>query len=141
MKYMLDTNTCIFIMSRKPGALAAFQQNGADGVAVSAITLAELEYGISKSSRREENRNTLEAFLALVIILPFDGTAAAEYGELRVNLQRKGTPIGMMDMLIAAHALAADLILVTNNTREFERIEPLKLEDWLNQNATPPPCQ
>ena len=131
MRYMLDTNICVFIMNLKAQALNAFQQNSEHGVAVSAITLAELEYGISKSARRAENHNTLEAFLALVSVLPFDGTAAAEYGELRVDLQHKGAPIGSMDMLIAAHALSKGLILVTNNTREFKRVKGLKTEDWI----------
>jgi len=131
MRYMLDTNICIFILGRRPSVLRAFQKNSADGIAVSTITLAELEYGVSKSARRDENYARLETFLALVSVLPFDGTAAAEYGDLRVDLQRKGPPIGTMDLLIAAHARSEALTLVTNNTREFKRVAGLALEDWL----------
>ena len=130
MKYMLDTNTCIFMMKDYPSVLSAFSANKKRGIVISAITLAELEFGVSNSTAVDKNRTKLIAFLTLVDVLPFDSNSTAEYGRTRAALQKKGTPIGQLDMLIAAHAKAARLILVTNNTREFERVDGLILEDW-----------
>lgn len=130
MKYMLDTNTCIFMMKDYPSVLSAFSANKNSGIVISAITLAELEFGVSNSTAVDKNRTKLIAFLTLVDVLPFDSNSTAEYGRTRAALQKKGTPIGQLDMLIAAHAKAAGLMLVTNNTREFERVDGLILEDW-----------
>ena len=130
MKYMLDTNICIFIMKHVPNVLSAFFQKKNDGVAISAITQAELEFGLYNSNMQENNKNKLISFLSLVEILPFDGTAATSYGMIRTELKRNGTPIGNMDMLIAAHAKSLNMTLVTNNTREFERVKGLIIEDW-----------
>ncbi len=132
MKYILDTNICIYIIAKKPGNnLDNLRAKMDDGYAISAITLAELEYGVAYSEKREKNADALAQFLAFISILPFDEAAAVEYGLIHADLRRKGTPIGPMDELIAAHARAENLILVTNNTREFERVPNLKLENWV----------
>ena len=102
-----------------------------DGICISAITLAELAHGVEKSAASDKNRAALLRFLSILTVLPFDDLAAAEYGAVCADLQRKGTPIGTMDMLIAAHAKTEGLILVTNNTREFERVQGLTLENWV----------
>jgi tRNA(fMet)-specific endonuclease VapC len=132
MKYMLDTNICVYFIKRKPQSIfETLNKTMQEGVAISSITVAELEYGVAKSEYYEKNKNALAQFLTLPVILPFDVAAAAEYGNIRVELQRRGTPIGPLDTLIAAHAKASDLILVTNNTREFERVEGLQIENWV----------
>jgi len=129
---MIDTNTCIFLMSQMQDVWEHFKLKRHSGVVISSITLAELEYGVSKSSMRykSENRSRLSAFLNLIDVTPFEENATSTYGELRFNLQIKGNLIGTMDMLIAAHAKSNGLILVTDNTNEFERVEGLILENW-----------
>ena len=132
MRYMLDTNICIYAIKNKPEkVLNTLKEKMNDGICISAITLAELTHGVEKSAARDKNRAALLRFLTILTVLPFDDLAAAEYGSVCANLQRKGTPIGTMDMLIAAHAKTKGLILVTNNTREFERVEGLTLENWV----------
>lgn len=130
MKYMLDTNMCIYAQKNIPQVIEKIKNNFQYGVAISSITLAELEFGVQASANIEKNTIALYKFLSIVEILDFDSSSAAEYGKIRADLKRKGTPIGNMDMLIAAHAKSEDLIVVTHNTREFERIEGLQLEDW-----------
>ena len=130
MKYMLDTNICIYVQKQNPAVLARFQEHAGEGLAISVITLAELEHGAAKSTRPEKSRVALIKFLSLVTVLPFDRTAAYEYGQIRAELERKGKPIGPLDMQIAAHAKAENLIIVTNNVREFERVEGLMIENW-----------
>ncbi|MCM1327915.1 MAG: type II toxin-antitoxin system VapC family toxin [Ruminococcus sp.] len=130
MKYMLDTNMCIYAQKRVPSVIGKIRENYRDGIAVSSVTLAELEYGVQASANPERNTVALLKFLAVAEVLPFDGKAAAEYGKIRADLRKKGTPIGELDMLIAAHARAEKLIIVTHNTREFKRVEGLSLEDW-----------
>lgn len=130
MKYLLDTNMCIYAQKKNPSVLETMRENFQDGLAISSITLAELEYGVQASANPEKNTIALLKFLSIVDILPFESGAAEEYGKICANLRRKGTPIGTMDMLIAAHAKAENLIVVTHNTREFERVADLKLEDW-----------
>lgn len=130
MKYLLDTNMCIYAQKKNPNVLAKMRENFHEGIAVSSITLAELEYGVQASDCPERNTIALLKFLAVVDVLPFGSAAASEYGKIRADLRRKGTPTGNMDMLIAAHAKAEGLIAVTHNTREFERVENLRLEDW-----------
>ena len=132
MKYMLDTNICIYAIKNKPEkVLKTLKEKMNDGICISAITLAELAHGVEKSAARDKNRAAFLRFLSILTVLPFDDLAAAEYGAVCADLQRKGTPIGTMDMLIAAHAKTEGLILVTNNTREFERVEGLTLENWV----------
>lgn len=132
MKYMLDTNICIFLIKHKPDAvIRKFMMHDPDDICISVITYAELLHGVEKSQAKEKNRIALTLFLSEIKILPFDDLAAQVYGTVKADLQRKGTPIGPLDTLIAAHARSLDLILVTNNTGEFERVEALKLEDWV----------
>ncbi len=132
MKYMLDTNFCVYLIKKKPeNVLVNLRLNMDDGVAISAITLAELMHGVESSSYPEKNTLALNQFLSIVDILPFDDEAAAEYGKICTMLRRQGTPIGVMDVLIAAHAKAKGLIIVTNHVREFERVEGLRLENWV----------
>ena len=130
MKYMLDTNMCIYAQKNNPNVIAKIKQNFQQGLSISSITLAELEYGVQASANIEKNAVSLLKFLSIVDIIPFDSGAAVEYGKICADLRKKGTPIGTMDMLIAAHARAENLIVVTHNTREFERVEGLQLEDW-----------
>ncbi len=130
MKYMLDTNMCIYAQKNNPNVIAKIKQNFQHGLAISSITLAELEYGVQASANIEKNTVSLMKFLSIADVLPFDSGAAVEYGKICADLRKKGTPIGTMDMLIAAHARAENLIVVTHNTREFERVEGLQLEDW-----------
>lgn len=130
MKYMLDTNMCIYAQKNILQVIEKIKNNFQYGVAISSITLAELEFGVQASANVEKNTIALYKFLSIVEILDFDSSAATEYGKIRADLKRKGTPIGNMDMLIAAHAKSEDLIVVTHNTREFERVEGLQLEDW-----------
>ncbi len=132
MRYLLDTNICIYIIKKHPiKVLNRLRQQSIGEVAVSSITLAELEYGADKSSRPEQNRNALLSFLSPLEILAFDEMAALHYGEIRAYLEKTGRIIGAMDMLIAAHARSISLTLVTNNTKEFSRIPNLNLENWV----------
>ena len=131
MTYMLDTNICIYAMKNKPEkVLKRLKEELNNGVCISSITLAELEYGMKRSSDPVKNEQALLRFIAPLSILPFGSAAASEYGEIRAYLQSKGTPIGPLDMLIAGHARAEDMILVTNNVREFERVPELEFENW-----------
>lgn len=132
MIYMLDTNICIYVMKKKPEkVLQRLKKELNNGVCISSITLAELEYGMKHSSNPAKNEQALLRFLAPVSILPFGSSAASEYGEIRTYLQNRGTPIGPLDMLIAGHARAEKMILVTNNVREFERVPELEIENWV----------
>lgn len=134
MTYMLDTNICIYVMKNRPErVLEQFRKELDRGICISSITLAELEYGMKHSSNPVKNEQSLLKFLLPLSILPFGQAAASAYGEIRAYLQRKGTPIGPLDMLIAAHARAENMILVTNNVREFERVPGLELENWAEQ--------
>lgn len=130
MKYMLDTNMCVYAQKRNPYVLQKIKENWENGIAISSITLAELEYGVKYSANPEKNAVALMKFLSVIEILPFDSNAAIEYGDIFADLRKKGTPIGNMDMLISAHARSENLIIVTHNTREFKRVESLQLEDW-----------
>ena len=128
--FLLDTNMCIYLIKGQPAqALARLQSLEIATVGISSITLSELEYGVSKSSRPEQNKLALLEFLAPLEILPYDDDAA-RYGPIRASLERQGTPIGPLDTLIAAHALALGCTLVTNNEREFSRIPSLAVENW-----------
>ena len=132
MIYMLDTNICIYVMKKKPEkVLQRLKKELNNGVCISSITLAELEYGMKHSSNPTKNEQALLRFLAPLSVLPFESSAASEYGEIRDYLQKQGTPIGPLDMLIAGHARAEKMILVTNNVREFERVPGLKIENWV----------
>jgi len=131
MKYLLDTNACIrYINGRSPELRAKLSSMPRRDVAVSTITKAEMFYGSARSQTPQRSREKQIEFLTTLITLPFDDMAAIAYGPLRADLERNGTPIGQYDMLIAAVALANDLILVTHNVGEFGRIIGLKIEDW-----------
>lgn len=131
MKYMLDTNICIFVIKHKPPQVVQrFLAHPAEDVCISSITYAELCHGVEKSQAKARNQMALMFLLSNMAILPFDDCAAKEYGRIRADLERKGTPIGPMDMLIAGHAKAQNLVMVTNNVREFQRVEGLVIEDW-----------
>lgn len=131
MKYMLDTNICIFAIKHKPEAvIKRFMEHDPSDICISSITYAELVHGVEKSQAKEKNRIALTLLLANIQIVPFDSLAAQVYGVVKADLQKQGTPIGPLDTLIASHAKALDLTLVTNNTREFIRVEGLKVEDW-----------
>ena len=130
MRYMLDTNMCIYAQKKNPAVLEKIKENWENGLYISSITLAELEYGVKYSSVPEKNAIALMKFLSIVEVLPFDADAAIEYGDICASLRKKGTPIGNMDMLISAHARSENLTLITHNTREFERVDGLMLDDW-----------
>lgn len=131
MRYMLDTNIVAYAKNNRPEAVMdRLREYDPDELCISVITLAELEYGVFNSSNPDRNQLALTLFLAGIEIVPFDDDAAVEYGRIRADLKRRGTPIGANDLLIAAHAKSRGLVLVTNNTREFERVEGLELEDW-----------
>ncbi len=129
--FMLDNDICIYIIKKKPElVLERLKNSDVSDIGVSSITLSELEYGAAKSSQPDQNRIALIEFLVPLEILSYDDMAAKDYGEIRASLERQGTPIGSMDMLIAAHALSLSCTLVTNNEREFSRIPSLKIENW-----------
>jgi tRNA(fMet)-specific endonuclease VapC len=133
--YLLDTNICIYLLNRKSGyenILSRIDGLAYEQVAISAITLAELSYGIAKSVKKAANRMKLDYFVHQFDCLPFDAGIANAYGEIRTRLVLQGTPIGPLDMLIATHALQLKATIVTNNVREFERVEGLAIENWLN---------
>ena len=128
---LLDTNICIYIINAKPPAvLARFQQYRLGNIGLCSVVAAELAFGVAKSGS-VRNRQALEMFLAPLTILPFDGPAVWAYGDLRAELERRGTLIGSLDTMIAAHALSQQAMLVTNNTREFVKVPGLQLDNWV----------
>jgi tRNA(fMet)-specific endonuclease VapC len=130
--HLIDTSICVAILrGASPHVGPRFRAAMRAGVAVSSITVAELHYGLERSSNPAKEREGVENLLAAVVILPFDGKAAEGYGLLRRYLERRGEIIGQFDLLIASHAVAQNATLVTNNTREFSRVPTLQLEDWL----------
>ncbi len=131
MRYMLDTNICIYLIKKKPiKVLKKLRTFDLTDIVISAITHSELEYGVVKSGRRKENHEALIKFLAPLEIVPYDDKAAVDYGQIRTHLEKKGAVIGAMDMLIGAHARSIPVILVTNNLKEFKRIPGLRVENW-----------
>ena len=132
MDYILDTNICIYIIKRKPQSVfSRLNEIPSKRIFISALTVAELEYGVRKSSRPEKNQIALAEFLEPFTILNFGSKAATEYGNIRYDLEKRGLPIGSLDLLIAAHAKSLNLIIVTNNEREFSRIANLTVENWV----------
>lgn len=130
-RFMLDTDTCSFILKRSNEfVLLRLQSVPIADVCVSVISKAELLYGVAVSPRRHQDGSAVDAFLRHIAILDFPDAAAAHYAEIRAELKKRGDMIGANDLLIAAHARCLDLILVTNNTREFGRIHGLALENW-----------
>jgi len=131
MKFLLDTNMCIYLIKKKPPqVLEKFNDYSVGEIGVSSITVAELQYGVEKSQRLAQNRRALRQFLIPLVIADFDERAAEAYGKTRAALEAQGTPIGALDTLIAAHALCLGLTLVTNNTSEFSRVADLRLANW-----------
>jgi tRNA(fMet)-specific endonuclease VapC len=134
MAYLLDTNICIYIRKEQSVKLKEkFLSIGSSNLYVSSITVAELEFGVAKSLQVEKNTEALNRFLLGLNTVDFDRAAAKQYGIIRALLEKKGTPIGANDMLIASIAKSLDFTLVTNNEREFSRVEGLKIENWLKQ--------
>ena len=135
MKYMLDTNICIYVMKNRPNnVIKKFLSHDPEELCISAVTYAELMHGVEKSMAVERNRIALSLFLSPITIIDFDMRAAEEYGKIRSDLEKRGTPIGPMDTLIAGHAKSRDLILVTNNTKEVDRVAGLSVEDWTQEH-------
>jgi tRNA(fMet)-specific endonuclease VapC len=131
MRFMLDTSICIELLRGAAGRVASrMQRHDIDEIAISSIALAELQYGVARSARPAHHETLLIEFCAPLAILPFDDQAALMYGRVRADLQRAGTQIGPLDTLIAAHAQALDLTLVTDNEREFARVKDLRVEKW-----------
>lgn len=132
MIVMLDTNTCIALIKRKPvHAVNKFSEYQVGDIGISAVTLAELRYGVSKSQHQAKNQAALDEFILPLEFAVFDEQATVAYGALRAALEKQGTPIGPLDTMIAAHALSLGVTLVTNNTREFDRVSKLKVVDWI----------
>jgi tRNA(fMet)-specific endonuclease VapC len=131
MKYLLDTNICIYLIKQKPAhVLDRFRAETVGDIGISVITVAELQYGVSKSQRPQQNQEALDKFLLPLVVVDFDDAAARLAGNIRAFLEKQGTPIGVYDVLIGSHAVALDVTVVTNNIREFERIPGLRLENW-----------
>jgi len=136
MKYLIDTNICIYIINKRPvEVIKKFKQFEPGEIGISTITVSELRHGVAKSAHRNKNEARLEEFLAPLEILTYDQTAAKVYGEIRFQLEKRGQSIGPLDLLIAAHALSLDLVLITNNDKEFKRIKQLKIENWAKQHT------
>jgi tRNA(fMet)-specific endonuclease VapC len=132
MQYLLDTNICIYIIKKRPAEVfEKFKTLQPGSLAISAVTFAELLYGVMKSAHPQKNQTALEKFTTPLEVLDFDASACIEYAHIRAHLEKQGTPIGSLDTLIAAHALSRNLTLVTNNTKEFMRVPSLKLENWV----------
>ena len=132
MRYMLDTNICIYIIKHKPESVyTKLKKIQPEDVCISSITYSELSYGVEKSEQTDRNRLALTLMLSNIDIETFDAVAAEEYGDIRARLEKAGTPIGSLDMLIAAHAKALGYTLVTNNGKEFSRVEGLRVENWV----------
>ena len=131
LKYMLDTNIVIYVIKRKPIELLDLFNLHAGQMSISSITLAELLHGAEKSAKPEHNMRQVEDFISRLEVLEYGIKAAAHYGSIRASLERQGTPIGVNDLHIAGHARSEGLVLVTNNMREFERVDGLCVENWV----------
>ena len=134
LKYMLDTNICIFTIKNKPHEVREAFNRYQGQLCISAITLMELIYGAEKSAAPEKNLAVVESFAARLDVLNYDQEAAAHSGQLRAELAKNGKPIGPYDQMIAGHARSQGLIVVTNNLREFERVPGLRVEDWVRSD-------
>ena len=133
LKYMLDTNIVIYTIKNRPERVREVFKRHSGQMAISAVTFGELIYGAERSSQPERNLNDIEGMIARLEVLPFDELAAAHFGQLRAELARAGTPIGPYDQMIAGHARALGLVLVTNNVDEFKRVLGLRIENWTLQ--------
>lgn len=131
LKFLLDTNMCIHVIKRRPVEVLSKFNESANRMAISSITLAELLHGAEKSQHIAKNIKAVEDFCSRLEVLPYSDAAASHYGDIRAALDKKGTPIGVNDIHIAAHARSEGLIVVTNNEREFERVDGLRVENWI----------
>ncbi len=131
LRYLLDTNIVIYVLKRRPIEVLSLFNANATRMAISSITLAELLHGAEKSTRVAENLSVIEDFCSRLEVLPYGFKAAQHYGAIRASLEKQGRPIGINDLHIAAHARSEGLVLVTNNTSEFERVPALELENWV----------
>jgi tRNA(fMet)-specific endonuclease VapC len=132
MKYLLDTNICIYLIKNKPESVALkLKEIDITDIGISSVTTAELYFGVNKSSKKEQNQSALNTFLLPFEILNFDEKDSFIYGTIRAELERTGFPIGAMDLLIASQAMSRELTLVTNNTYEFQRVKGLRIENWV----------
>lgn len=132
MRFLLDTNILIAMSKQRPGLAHRLEGISADAILLSSVVVAEIEYGIAKSGRRQHNRRVFDALLSGFRVIAFDAAAARLYGPIRAHLEKRGRLIGPYDLMIAAHAQAIDAVLVTDNTREFGRVAGLKTENWLS---------
>ena len=130
LRYLLDTNICIYVIKRRPAQMLERFNRHSGHMAISAITLSELLHGVEKSAVPDRNLAVVENFCGRLEVLPYSGKACLHYGQIRAGLERQGLPIGVNDLHIAAHARSEGLTLVSNNLREFERVEGLLLENW-----------
>jgi len=131
LKYMLDTNIAIYVIKRKPIKILDVFNLHARQMTISAITHAELLHGVENSAAPEHNLRQVEDFVSRLVVLEYGSKAAAHYGQIRAELEKNGTPIGVNDLHIAGHARSEGLILVTNNVREFTRVNALRIENWV----------
>ena len=132
MRYLLDTNICIYLIKKRPSkVLERFRQHSPQDIAISTVTLFELQYGVEKSQYRQRSEDALAKFLLPLNLIDLDRSSAVEAATIRAQLEMEGMPIGAYDLLIAGLARSLDMTLVTNNTREFERISGLHLENWV----------
>jgi tRNA(fMet)-specific endonuclease VapC len=131
LKYMLDTNIVIYVIKRRPQSVLDVFNSRAGQMCISTVTLAELMHGVEKSLKVEHNMRQVEDFVSRLQVIVYGTKAATHYGNIRADLERKGTPIGINDLHIAGHTRSEGLILVTNNLREFKRVEALRLENWV----------
>jgi tRNA(fMet)-specific endonuclease VapC len=135
LQYMLDTNICIYVIKSHPPTIRERFNSLAEQLCISTITLAELLYGAEKSTLRAENLRVIEQFTSRLEVLAFPAKAAAHFGQIRAEVERLGTPVGPLDMLIGAHARAEGLVVATNNEREFRRLPGVRVENWVNEGA------
>lgn len=132
LKFMLDTNIVIYVIKRRPVEVLDIFNTHAGQMCISSITLAELLHGVEKSAMVPHNLRKVEDFVSRLDVLSYDDSAAVHYGNIRADLEKKGTTIGVNDLHIAGHARSESLILVTNNVREFERVQGLRLDNWID---------
>jgi tRNA(fMet)-specific endonuclease VapC len=130
LRYLLDTNICIYVIKRRPAQMLERFNRHSGHMAISAITLSELLHGVEKSAAPDRNLTVVENFCGRLEVLPYGGKACLHYGQIRASLERQGLPMGVNDLHIAAHARSEGLTLVSNNLREFQRVDGLLLDNW-----------
>ena len=134
MMFLIDTNICIYIMNdHPPQVIQKFREIGVGNICISSITVSELQYGVCKSKHIKKNMKRLDEFLSPFEIISYDESASRYYGKIRSHLEKQGNVIGPLDMLIAAHALSENLTVITNNEKEFKRVNALKVENWVTK--------